>query len=85
MRSGLLLAQVVRSAPLASASVAIFAEGLTGSVLAYNVSGEPRESVSPAFGQWSKLQVRLLSYVAMVNVNRRGQDLTDFGTGATDV
>lgn len=58
VRSGLLLAHVVRTAPLTSASVAFFAEGLTGSVLAYNVSGEPRESVSPAFGLWSRLQVR---------------------------
>ena len=53
-----MLASLVQSAPLTSASVAVFAESLTGSVLAYNVSGEPRESMSPAFGLWSNLQVR---------------------------
>ena len=58
MGAGLLLANLVQSAPLSSASVAIFAESLTGSVLLYNVSGEPRESVTPAFGLWTQLEVR---------------------------
>ena len=56
--AGLLLANLVQSAPLTSASVANFAQSLTGSVLFYNVSGEPRERVTPAFGLWTQLEVR---------------------------
>ena len=53
----------MQSAPLDAASLATFAQSLTGSVLLYNVSGQPQESMSPAFGLWSRLEVRTKVYV----------------------
>ena len=60
MGAGLMLANLVQSTPdpLTSQSVATFAQSLTGSVLLYNVSGEPREGMTPAFGLWTQLEVR---------------------------
>lgn len=60
LAAGALLIGLVQGGPLTSASVDTFAQSLVGSVLSYNVSGEPKENMSPAFGLWSKLEVRSL-------------------------
>lgn len=71
---GVLLISLVQSAPLTSRSVDTLAQSLMGTVLSYNVTGEPPEQMSPAFGLWTLLEVRTKMPSANGLVTKRSCD-----------
>lgn len=65
--AGLVLATLARSAPLTSSATDAFASTLSGTVLAYNVSGEPASAQSDTFNLWNYLPVSKLALLASLN------------------